>query len=116
MGNNRKKFGNKIRHYRTEQGLTQWKLADKADLHYTYVGAIERGEKNITLENIHKIANALNIKISDLFDPEEIKSEKMTPEQILKQKLLKIVQDKSEEEIKRILKILNEILKFKNVT
>lgn len=61
------KFGKKIREERLKQNLSQEKLASKADVHRTYIGMIERAEKNITLENIEKIAKALNLKLSDLF-------------------------------------------------
>lgn len=61
------KFGNKVRQYRLEQGISQEELAFRANLHRTYIGMIERAERNITLVNIEKIANALNININDLF-------------------------------------------------
>jgi len=60
------KFGEKVRLERLKQGLSQEELAAKAGVHRTYIGMIERAEKNITLENIKKIASALSIKISDL--------------------------------------------------
>ena len=60
------KFGEKVREIRKEKGLSQEELAHKADLHRTYIGMIERAEKNITLINIGKIANALNIDIKEL--------------------------------------------------
>ncbi len=61
-------FGNKVRDLRKEKGYSQEELAHKADLHRTYIGMIERAEKNITLVNIEKIANALECKISDLIN------------------------------------------------
>ncbi len=61
------KFGNKVRQYRLEQGISQEELAFRANLHRTYIGMVERAERNITLVNIEKIANALNININDLF-------------------------------------------------
>ena len=60
------KFGNKVRKERAKLGLSQEELATKAGVHRTYIGMIERAEKNITLANIKKIASALSIKISDL--------------------------------------------------
>lgn len=60
------KFGEKVREIRKEKGLSQEELAHKADLHRTYIGMIERAEKNITLINIGKIANALNIDNKEL--------------------------------------------------
>lgn len=61
------RFGNKVRQFRLEQGISQEELAFRANLHRTYIGMIERAERNITLINIEKIANALNININDLF-------------------------------------------------
>lgn len=60
-------FGERVKAVRKNQGLSQEELAAKADLHRTYIGMIERGEKNITLLNILKVARALNVFPSDLF-------------------------------------------------
>ena len=65
------KFGDKVREIRKENGLSQEQLSFKADLHRTYIGMIERAEKNITLVNIEKIANALNVNIKELFNEQE---------------------------------------------
>ena len=62
------KFGLRVREIRKEKKLSQEELSFNADLHRTYIGMIERAEKNITLINIEKIANALNVDIKDLFD------------------------------------------------
>lgn len=59
-------FGDKVRELRKERGISQEELSFKAELHRTYIGMIERAEKNITLINIEKIAKALNVKIADL--------------------------------------------------
>jgi transcriptional regulator with XRE-family HTH domain len=59
-------FGENVRKYRRLLNISQEELAHKADLHRTYIGMIERAEKNITLVNIEKIANALEVKIEDL--------------------------------------------------
>lgn len=58
-------FGENVRKYRNKLEISQEELADRAGLHRTYIGMIER-EKNITLINIEKIANALEVKIEDL--------------------------------------------------
>ena len=57
-----------MRDLRKERGLSQEQLAFKADLHRTYIGMIERAEKNITLINIEKIATALEINFNDLMN------------------------------------------------
>jgi|TARA_B110000908_G_C9880087_1_gene282188 transcriptional regulator with XRE-family HTH domain len=59
-------FGQRVREIRKDKGLSQEELAHKADLHRTYIGMIERAEKNITLINIEKIANALEVDINNL--------------------------------------------------
>ncbi|GMV00208.1 MAG: hypothetical protein AMXMBFR51_29400 [Ignavibacteriota bacterium] len=60
------RFGQKVREVRTSRGLSQEQLAELAGIHRTYIGMIERAEKNITLVTIHKIASALNVKVSEL--------------------------------------------------
>lgn len=62
------KFGKKVREKRLEGSLSQEKLAARAGVHRTYIGMIERGEKNITLSNVEKIAKALNISMKELMD------------------------------------------------
>ncbi|MDO8657545.1 MAG: helix-turn-helix transcriptional regulator [bacterium] len=61
------KFGDKVREERHKLGLSQEELASRAGVHRTYIGMIERAEKNITLENIEKIASALKITLPDIF-------------------------------------------------
>lgn len=61
------KFGERVRAERTKLGLSQEALATKAKVHRTYIGMIERAEKNITLENIEKVAKALNMRLSEFF-------------------------------------------------
>lgn len=60
------KFGERVREIRVSQNLSQEQLADLAHVHRTYIGMVERAEKNITLVNIEKIANALNVNIIEL--------------------------------------------------
>lgn len=65
------KFGARVRQERLKQGLSQEGLAEKAGVHRTYIGMIERAEKNITLINIEKIANALEIPLHKLMRLDE---------------------------------------------
>ncbi len=62
----RKASGLKVRMRRYEIGITQEELTEKADLHPTYVGSVERGERNITLENIIALAKALDCSPKEL--------------------------------------------------
>ena len=59
-----KAVGQRIRNYRTQKGLSQEKLAELSGCHPTYIGQLERGEKNATLESIERIAAALGISLS----------------------------------------------------
>ncbi len=61
------KFGRHLRSLREAEGLSQEDLAFKSGIHRTYLSSVERGERNIALVNIEKIANALSMDISELF-------------------------------------------------
>jgi len=62
----RRKLGDAIRHRRKIRKLSQEKLAEHADVHRNYIGLIERGEQNITIESLVKVAKALKCKVMDL--------------------------------------------------
>lgn len=66
MDNINRRVGQKIRKYRQSRGLTQEQLAFKAGLHRAYIGHVERGEKNIGLINLEKIAKSLSIETTEL--------------------------------------------------
>ena len=61
-------FGKRVHEERTKKGVSQERLGELAKVHRTYIGMIERAEKNITLTNMEKIAKALGKKVSDLTD------------------------------------------------
>jgi transcriptional regulator with XRE-family HTH domain len=63
----RNKFGKKIRDLRRSKGWSQEELADKVGLHRTYIGAIERGEQNVSIDNIAKLAKTFNVSLEALF-------------------------------------------------
>lgn len=62
-----KVFGTNIRRYRNESGISQEKLAELSGLHRTYISDVERFQRSISLENIQRIANALNVEVYKLF-------------------------------------------------
>ncbi len=62
----RKQFGKRLRELRKEVGLSQEQLGFKSGLHRTYIGSIERGEQNISIDNIHKLAKALKLSPKEL--------------------------------------------------
>lgn len=59
-------LGQSIRNKRLQNGLSQEELAERTHLHRTYIGGIERGERNLSYLNLKKISNALGLSISDL--------------------------------------------------
>jgi transcriptional regulator with XRE-family HTH domain len=66
--NIQKKFGGRLRQIRQNMGLSQEELAHLCNLDRSYMGGVERGERNISLVNIHKIADALNISPREFFN------------------------------------------------
>ena len=64
----RQAFGRRLRAFRLELGLSQEALADLAGIHRTYVGSVERGERNVALDNINALADALGVSPAVLVD------------------------------------------------
>ena len=106
-----KTVGQRIRNYRTAKGLSQEKLAEFSGCHHTYIGQIERGEKNVTIESIEKISAALNISLSTLFENLGAKS---NGERNIPLECYEFISAKTKAEQENIHKILLEIDKYKN--
>ena len=66
-------FGDRVRQFRNARGMSQQELADKTGLHRNYVGKVEKGEKNISLLNMCKIAAELRVDLADLIKDVELK-------------------------------------------
>lgn len=81
MGTMTQTIGLKLRRIRLKRGYSQESLADRAGLHPTYIGQVERGEKNITVESLSKITTALGIPISAAFDdlPPQVQTDENYP-------------------------------------
>lgn len=81
MGTMTQTIGLKLRRIRLKRGYSQEALADRAGLHPTYIGQVERGEKNITVESLSKITTALGIPISAAFDdlPPQVQTDENYP-------------------------------------
>lgn len=73
----RKKIGERIRELRKTAGITQEELGEKADLNYKFIGELERGQVNVSLDSLVRIAGALGIKIGDLFSKEKVTVQKI---------------------------------------
>lgn len=103
-------IGKRIRNYRTQQNLSQEELAEKCNLHPTYIGQVERGEKNATIESISKIALGLNIPLSTLF--ENIEGTSSTGRSCAGE-AYDLIQGLSQNFQKKLLEILRTILELK---
>lgn len=103
-------LGQRIRNCRTEQGLSQEKLAELSGCHPTYIGQVERGEKNATIESIEKIALALNVPLSKLFEKLGEQGDKTRSIPLLCYELLA---SKAKEEQEQLYRILIELDKYK---
>jgi transcriptional regulator with XRE-family HTH domain len=73
----RKKLGERIRELRKTAGITQEELGEKADLNYKFIGELERGQVNVSLDSLVRIAGALGIRIGDLFSKEKVAVQKI---------------------------------------
>lgn len=105
-------LGQRIRNYRTAKGLSQEKLAELSGCHHTYVGQIERGEKNATIESIEKISAALNVSLSTLFENLGAKGE---GERNIPLECYELISAKTKDEQEQIRKILFELDKYKSI-
>ena len=63
------RFGLKLRHAREEMSLSQEDLAEKAGLHRTYIGQVERGERNISIDNMERLADAVSLPLWEMLRP-----------------------------------------------
>lgn len=104
-------LGRRIRNYRTAKHLSQEKLAELSGLHPTYIGQIERAEKNVSVESIEKISTALDISLSKLF--EKLGAGEGATRSIPLE-CYELISAKSKAEQEQILRILIEIDKYKN--
>jgi len=103
----RKLLGSRVRHFRNLRNITQQKLGEEADLNYKYLGAIERGEKNPTIDIAAQIANALNVNLHELF----LFEHEIDDPKILKEKIDNLLGDASKREYKTVCRVIEAILK-----
>ena len=105
-------IGKRIRNYRTAQGLSQERLAELSGTHHTYIGQIERGEKNATVESIEKISSALNLPLSELFEKIGVQE---NSERKIPLECYEFISSKSKDEQEQIYRIIVEIDKYKSL-
>lgn len=94
--------GRRIRNYRVHMNMSQETFAEKCGLHPTYIGQLERGEKNATLESIEKISHGLSIPLSRLFE----KIDSCDDSENIPLEAYRLLQERSETEQKKLIQIL----------
>jgi transcriptional regulator with XRE-family HTH domain len=82
IDNLQRSLGRRIRELRSKHGWTQEQFAEFCGLHRTYMGHVERGEKNVSLSTVLRVANALGVRISALFGRSQDASAKAGPEHL----------------------------------
>lgn len=107
-----KTIGQRIRSYRLQLGLSQEKVAELSGCHPTYIGQVERGEKNATLESIEKIAAAIQVPLSKLFDKMGSVPDESTD---IPAKCYDLLLTKSKSEQEQIYRIILELDKYKDI-
>ena len=99
-----------MRDVRKSKGLTQEELAEKCDLHTSYLAGVERGERNVTIQTLEKIAQGLEIPPVDLLKVEQLNIDNQYfNKQGKLQLLMNIANEFNEEEISRIINVVREI-------
>lgn len=98
-------IGARVRAFRLRRGLTQEELAERADLHNTYVGQIERGEKNLSVVSLDKILTALGVSYAAFFEPFDLTH----GEESVAAQCYQIVDAKSPAQQAAFLRILKEL-------
>ncbi|WP_047155039.1 helix-turn-helix domain-containing protein [Aneurinibacillus tyrosinisolvens] len=105
-------IGERLRNFRKERGLSQEELAYLASLHSTYIGQLERGEKNVTIESLEKITRALGISLEELF--RYVQSTEKQRETSVLIEIISRLQGRSLEDQKTILKLLDLLTEWKD--
>ncbi|MFD0715675.1 helix-turn-helix domain-containing protein [Paenibacillus sp. GCM10027626] len=97
--------GSRIRELRKAKGWTQEQLAEAAALHYSYIGGVERGDRNISLETLEKIIAAFQVPAIELFRFEEASERRKTIDEHMT-----LISSRSTEEIAAITKVSREVI------
>ncbi len=103
------RFGQTIRQLRKERGLTQEQLGELSGLHNSYIGGMERGERNPSLHSIDKISRALGVSLADTFS-------QMEEPELAREFYLPYHLDISPEDAEFLQKLIKEILEWKEKT
>ncbi|MCM3412653.1 helix-turn-helix domain-containing protein [Metabacillus litoralis] len=105
-----KSLGERIRYLRKQKNLSQEQLGELADIHTNYVGAIERGEKNITIESLIKVSRGLGVTLEELLryiEPMNDKEDGL-------HKIIQLLTNRSKDDHALVLKLIETIFEWEN--
>lgn len=104
------KVGQRVRELRKQQGFSQEQLAEMAGLHFTFISAIERADKNLTMTSLSKIADALKTPVYQLvMDPDDIQKLIMTDQELTK-KISALINKMNTNDLNKVYLFLTEIM------
>ena len=104
-----KQIGERLRAYRNQKGWSQEELAERAGFHPTYIGQLERGEKNATIESISRVSVALGIPLSVLFENLSVRP----VQDGIPSKCYEIIQKQPLKDQEALLELLNMMVNYK---
>ncbi len=110
--NVKKEIGQRIRSLRKRQGLTQEEMADKCGLHWTYVGGLERGERNPTLTTMQKVAAGLGVSVTELLNAKAFQSAS-SDQDTREGRLMRLLRRKDNGTVDLAAGIVREVLSWK---
>ena len=104
-----KNLGKRVRELRKARLLTQEELAELADLHPTFIGGIERGEKNLSIQSLLRIADGLGLEIKDLLAP--VSGQAAGEREAAMLEILALLERRGTKDLKWIKRVVSEIIK-----
>ncbi|OCS87157.1 helix-turn-helix domain-containing protein [Caryophanon tenue] len=104
-------IGERIRYYRKERKLSQEELAYRAALHTTYIGQLERGEKNVTLDSLAKVCVALDITLSEFFSEPAATSKMLSIELT---QIISLLDGRPKKDQQKILSLVESLIQWKD--
>lgn len=109
----KKELGARIRALRKRHGLTQEEMAEKCDLHWTYIGGLERGERNPTLTTMQRVAAGLGVGLNQLIDARSF-PRPQSDEESKEARLLRLIRKKGGDSVDLATKVIREVVRWRD--
>lgn len=112
--NIRKELGQRIRALRKKNGFTQEDMADRCNLHWTYIGGLERGERNPTLTTLKRIADGLKVELHQLIGRPSGEEKTLTPREKKEGVMLKWLRKKDDTAVDLASRLVREVVHWQD--